>query len=69
MPHQPPAMNRQRSAIAGLLLTVGLCWPVNANGDAAGGRVYLANSSLEVLYIRIDAGGGGELGQAFVSPG
>jgi hypothetical protein len=69
MPHQPPAPNRQTSVIAGLLLTVGLCWPVSANADAAGGRLFVANSSLEVLYIRIDAGGGGELGQAFVSPG
>jgi hypothetical protein len=69
MPHQPPAPNRQTSVIAGLLLTVGLCWPVNANAGAAGGRVYVANSTLEVLYIRIDADGGGELGQAFVSPG
>jgi len=69
MPHQPPAPNRQRSVIAGLVLTVGLFWPVNANAEAAGGRVYLANSTLEVLYIRIDAAGGGELGQAFVSPG
>jgi hypothetical protein len=48
---------------------MGLCWPGSANADADGGRVYVANSTLEVLYIRIDAGGKGELGQAFVSPG